>query len=271
MDKNRHHPCPDIELYYDRLVEFFSSQKKEKIQIIKEHTQRFVRAVYADILRENGFVSFGGEDLSWYRISNKQVMHSVYFFARDLHFPVTPNVAYGIHPLYQEAPLPVKPYITMFPSGSWEIGMDGHLGVFVGESGVYSQDILVRCNYTDFGRKGLYDILQKFEAASDLRSCYEYHKACYEQDNLMHAISLTVISEAIYFDDKALYPLCLKRLDEMIETCRDAKLRLVKQNEPLVQECRNAILNDREAYLRLLSSREQAFIKKLAKAGIPLG
>ena len=38
-----------------------------------EHTQRFMREVMAERLREEGFVSYKGEDIHWYRLVNNDI------------------------------------------------------------------------------------------------------------------------------------------------------------------------------------------------------
>ena len=47
-----------------------------------EHTQRFMREVMADRLREEGFVSYKGEDIHWYRLVNNEVVQAIYFVTR---------------------------------------------------------------------------------------------------------------------------------------------------------------------------------------------
>ena len=246
-------------------VDFAACSRREKEQIVKEHIQRFVRAVYADVLRQNGFVSYGGEDLSWYRVSDNEVMHSVYFYTTRLSIPIFLDMAYGIHPLYQEAPLPVKPYVSMLPGASQEIARESTLGF---PNGVYRDDILVNCSYDDFGLNHLLDIFHKFNHASDLKNCYQTHRAFYEENEILHNMSVTLIAEAIYFNDTELYPLCLNRINDLVPRLQNAKLKACRQDAVLFQECKDAILKDRNAYLELLAYRRQVFIHKLSKAGI---
>ena len=47
----------------------------------KEMIQRCARGIYAEKLRNAGFVSYKGEDLSWYKVVGKDVIHSVYIFS----------------------------------------------------------------------------------------------------------------------------------------------------------------------------------------------
>lgn len=262
MSENNHYTYPcSIKNYAD----FAAFSKKEKEIFVKLHIQRFVRAVYADVLRQNGFISYGGEDLSWYRVSNNEVMHAVYFYTTRLSVPIFLDVAYGIHPLYQEAPLPVKPYVSILPGISQEVAREATLGF---PNGVYRDDVLVNCDYETFGVNYLHNLLDKFQQASDLKSCYQTHRAFYEELQCLHNMSVTLIAEAIYFNDTELYPLCLHRIDDVEPRLRNAKLKICRQQAALYQECKDAILKDRDAYLELLACRRREFIQKLSNAGV---
>lgn len=261
MNNNQYTFPSDISIF----MQFRSYSRKEKVQLVKEHMQCFVRAVYADILREHGFISYGGEDLSWYRVSNNEVMHAIYFYTTRLDLPIFMEIGYGMHPLYMEAPLPVKPYVSMLPVLCSDVAQEGRLGF---PNGVYASDTLVNCNYDNYGRSHLYDILNLFEQAKDLKSCYQTHRNFYEENELLNNISLTVITEAIYFNDTDFYPLCLARINRLVPGLQVAKFKICRQQAVMYQECKDAILEDRDAYLRLLSQRREVFIKKLVKAGI---
>ena len=46
----------------------------------KAHLQKWSRTYFADHLRELGFVSWRGEDLSWYKLVGGEVLLTIYLF-----------------------------------------------------------------------------------------------------------------------------------------------------------------------------------------------
>ena len=75
----------------------------------KEHLQRCIRTLkYPEVLRDAGFVSYNGEDLSWYKVLNHEVLQTVYLYSDCGRFPLTLEIGYGIHPLFIPAPVPQK-------------------------------------------------------------------------------------------------------------------------------------------------------------------
>ena len=67
-----------------------------------EHTQRFMREVMAERLREEGFVSYKGEDIHWYRLVNNEVVQAIYFVTRhaSLYSGGGFELCYGCHPMF---------------------------------------------------------------------------------------------------------------------------------------------------------------------------
>ena len=82
-----------------------------KIEEEKEHMQRCARGIYAEKLKKAGFISYNGDDLSWYRVINNEILNTVYLFSSLNMFSITPlrmEVGYGMHPLFIPAPIPQK-------------------------------------------------------------------------------------------------------------------------------------------------------------------
>lgn len=66
---------------------------------IKADLQDCVRTVFAEVLRQEGFQSYRGEDLSWYRLVNDELVQSVHFMIFQWSCP-NMTIGYGVHPLF---------------------------------------------------------------------------------------------------------------------------------------------------------------------------
>lgn len=82
------------------------------VALRKSYLQEYSRGVYADFLKKEGFKSYNGDDLSWYRVVNHEVLQSFYIFTIGGSFPITPTLGYGVYPLYVPVPFPMRPYST---------------------------------------------------------------------------------------------------------------------------------------------------------------
>ena len=69
-------------------------------KFIKQQVQEFVREVFADTLREEGFTSYKNEDFCWFRVINHEVVHHVFFITPYRHCPIEAFVSCGFYPLY---------------------------------------------------------------------------------------------------------------------------------------------------------------------------
>src|SRR5699024_1773033 len=70
--------------------------------------ERCARGIYAEKLRNAGFVSYKGEDLSWYKVVNSEIVQTVYLFSSWGMTPLLIQIGYGVHPLFIPAPIPQK-------------------------------------------------------------------------------------------------------------------------------------------------------------------
>ena len=77
----------------------------------KEHLQRCIRTLkYPEVLRDAGFVSYNGEDLSWYKVLNHEVLQTVYLYSDCGRFPLTLGAAAQKSARKSpQVPLPGKP------------------------------------------------------------------------------------------------------------------------------------------------------------------
>ncbi len=178
--------------------------------------QQYVRGVFAQRLRQEGFSSINGNDLQWFRLVNQDVVNAIVFFTPWADVPVLPLIGYGIYPTFLNPYIPKKVHITD-PNCGWELFTQHQLV----ESGdeplmtqIYSKDVPVYCPGRD--GKGIYTfdeiLLPKMEQCQTPMHCYELHKQAYLSkthysiDQRFNFLSYEFIEEMIYFDDEEMYP-----------------------------------------------------------------
>ena len=72
--------------------------------IQNEAARRYVEEIWAERLREEGFVCPDDKLLCWYRIINKEIVHFLCFATNHSSIPVWLDVRWGAYPLF------VQPY-----------------------------------------------------------------------------------------------------------------------------------------------------------------
>ena len=246
-----------------------SSVNNKKIR--NEHAKHYIQAVFADRLQAEGFECPDDNLLNWYRIVNKEVIHSICFFSHWSNLPLMMCIAYGVHPLF------VVPFHTT----------DVHVSVPVNDERFYIQtiteavpkkrfapyadDILVYAPQAD-GR-GIYTlesiILPQITAVQTIEQCYRFHRE--QMSKQSGKMTPTIIDEAIYLNDITAYPKCKLSVSKLImiyqgqcennpsnKHYKEMLLQLQQQDRAL---CDNA----REEFLLVLEQRTQKTIKLLKK------
>lgn len=193
-----------------------------------EHMQRYTREVFAERLLKEGFSSYKGQDIHWYRIVNNEVIQAVYFVAFNAVPCTFAEIKYGCHPLFvppifQKSPLinglwdhvQISEFIPETVPGSTTYGLDRLL--------LYSQynnrpyrvpDALIMCAPDQ--NNGL-DVLEKLlsvlNRTTTAFACYEFHKELSRQLSQINSIPFKIrstyfVDEALYFEDKELFSCC---------------------------------------------------------------
>lgn len=190
-----------------------------------EHTQRFVRAIFANRLQQEGFSSYKREDIHWYRLVNNEVVQSVYFVTRHHTLQSSFEICYGCHPLYIPPIFRKSPYMYALPG--YEQMNDAVPETIVGSTsrgfeklhliGMYNRpyripDILIPCPQDK--NNGL-DVLEKLlpvmSGMSTPYACYEMHKKRREQEisnGNTFFMSSYFVDEVLFWEDQNLYPYC---------------------------------------------------------------
>lgn len=245
-----------------------------------EHSQRFIQEVFAERLRQSGFVSYKGEDIHWFRIVNHEVVQAVYFVTRSATLQSTFEIRFGAHPLYISPIFQKSPYLFAEPGyeqmndmipetvpGSTPYGFEG-LRLY----GMYNRpyrvpDVLIPCPQDK--NNGL-DVLEKLLPVLDKLTtpfdCYQMHKKRREREienENTFSMSTYFVDEVLFWEDEALYPFCKKYVADWVTSLE----RLQNNNELNRRDDREYLkrllllqdvfaTGDRERYMNKLRTRE---------------
>lgn len=225
---------------------------------VKQRLQVWSRMYFADKLRAAGFISYNGEDLSWYRLVDGQVLQSVYLYSRSSSFTAFASVGYGMHPLFISAPMPQKPVVRGWTDD--EIMSKIHLRPPLTTT-AEAPSLMVPATDLRGAEKLDEFILPLFEEHTTMVDAYLWYKARYvamETQKRTFA-TLEFIDWAIYMDDTEFYPFCLRALEQ--RNCSyDPKDQ--KKKEAQIAAMRDG---QREAYMKTLNTKMKRNMTRLLK------
>lgn len=264
-----------------------SSSGNELFKKVQEYT----RAVMVDRLCQEGFASYDGEDIHWYRLVNNDVVHAVYF-ARTRScsgFSGKLDMRYGCHPLFIPPILQKSPHISVGPGneqmydiipelipGSTPHGIQrtwiyGELNTVNSESGLRQKNIEQQNHAVSVLEK----VLSVLNNAQTPRDCYDIHKewrASQIQNNSWLSTTPYFVDEALYWDDRDMYPFCRSYVFGMANHLRESKNRgLLKRKIDTETLAQLEVLENvfthghRDAYVETFHGREQKTIRLLKK------
>ena len=239
----------------------------------KAHLQKWARTYFADHLRDLGFVSWRGEDLSWYKLVGGEVLLTVYLFDSFGYFHMMPCLSYGTHAAFVKPEMPHK--VTERSIG----------GVFETMRYLYfdtpmrqmAPDIQVMATDTPDGgyRKFEETVLPIFDSIHTLEDAYRPFREYYlewREERLEQApqyidkepfASMDFLDEAIWFHDTEMMELCARDPDLWYPIRKREAKRLQMQKD--------ALNGHRDEYLRELERRKDRYLRKLQKeAGLKL-
>lgn len=254
-----------------------------------EHTQRYIREVFSECLRQEGFVSYRDEGIHWYRLVNSEVVHAVYFISRHGSLPAMLEIRYGCHPLFIPPIFQRSPYLYADPGyeqmsdiipeitpGSTPYGFSRS---FIHKScnEIYRvPDVLIHCPADH--HKGLDILEQVFTVMADINTpvaCYEAHKKGQKaqiENNSWFTTTSYFADEVLYWEDRPLYPFCMDfisgKSNYLQAVAKNGKLTRKADQEELARltELKGAFFeNYREAYLEKFREREKENLRLLEK------
>lgn len=239
----------------------------------KAHMQKWARTFFADHLRDLGFVSWRGEDLSWYKLVGGEVLLTVYLFDNFGHLPMMPSLTYGMHAPFVKPEMPQK--VTMRESG-W-VSETMNFMYFDNPMRQMAPDIQVMATDTPDGgyRKFEETVLPILDGIHTLEDAYRPFREYYidrRARRLEQApqyadkepfASMDFLDEAIYLNDREMMECCAKDPDIWYPIRRREAKRLQMQKD--------ALSGHRDDYLRELERRKNRILRKLRKeAGLRL-
>lgn len=244
----------------------------------KEELQHCAKKIYAERLRQAGFISYNEEDLSWYKVMNRQVIHTVYLFSMHTSIPLLLTVGYGCHPLFIPAPIPQKIAFGDIPDDEvmrWVRKPSAKYATY--------DDTLVLCHSSEKCGEEILDenVFPELDVAATEESAYELHRdrcikkvsECKKRGELA---SLQIVGsewladEAIYFDDREIQQLMVPQLIRQRDSAENSKVASKRKKLEWRKAQVEAIQSgERESFLMMLEARKRRFIKDLdRKLGI---
>lgn len=258
-----------------------------------EHMQRYTREVFAERLQKEGFSSYKGQDIHWYRLVNNEVVQAVYFVAYNAAPCSFAEIRYGCHPLFVDSVLQKSPLMSglsdyvqisnLIPEtipGSTICGVERLL--------LYSEfnnrpfrvpDILIMCAPNqNYGLDILEKLLSVLNRTTTTLACYELHKElCRQLASPDFRIRSTYfVDEALYLHDEEMYSFCR----EFVKSEAGRLEHITKKGYPIPRMYKqswqqSSVLNQvfdngaYEEYLHTLQDRAQHNLRKLERlAGI---
>ena len=202
-----------------------------------EHTQRYVREIMANTLRQEGFVSRDGKDVHWFRIVGGNVLHAIYFVS-DIFFPPFLRVRYCCTPLFIP-PLTSNGICQKNMPGYEQYGWNKQL--LKEHNCIYREpDAMVHCPADEYqGHDLLEEVLQIFAPVRTPEDCYRLHKQWHEKEihnRVLLNLSPHFVEEVLYWDDQDLYPTCMDyvlMMERILRNPRNGK-PLSKSNQQLL-------------------------------------
>lgn len=240
---------------------------------LKQHAQRYIRAVMAEQLRKEGFVSKNGEDISWYRVINGKTIHAIYFFTRHKQLPMFLNIGYGCHPLFITPEFPQSPYFYAMPGN--EVIYPRYPIIKHANQFCYSDDILISCPADEYkGSDILENVFLDLQEGRTERDCYELHKKWRSgaiTNDIWFDVSPQFVDEVIYWNDEKLFSYCKNYIigrTGLLEKAKErSKLGKKLNTELEYLQILKSALNDgkREVHLQLLAQRKLDTVRLLNK------
>jgi len=256
-----------------------------KKHIANLHAKNYVDAVFAQSLLDDGFVCPDDKSLCWYRVTNGEIINSIFFVSSWSNLPLMLDIGYGIHPLFS---MPLYLHSVQYN------GFEGR--EICTEKPLLEPDLSVPMGYRKYspdasvyapnrGTRGLYTyqgiVKPLMDRATSVSSCYALHKESYassyaagphkDTDDMFIGISQTFIDEAIFVDDVEIYPYCKREVTRWITNIKPLTEKYPQKKEYInilqqLEQQHNALFNDgREEYLSILEQRKAKTVRTLRK------
>lgn len=238
------------------------------------HAKRYIQAVFADRLCEEGFICPDDKLLCWYRLSSNEIVNAIYFFSRWPNLPLMLEIGYGIHPLF------VKPFSTSDVYISNVPNDERFFTTSIGNSNgkkhyaPFSTDVLVYAPQAD--GKGIdtldREILPNMNSITTIEQCYLFHRRNFQSPTF--GMSSLMIDEAIIINDSAIIENAKRNADKMhsyfFTQCDKYPNKKVYRDKLLHAKLQIAALTgeSREAFLATAEKSAAKNLRQLQKQGV---
>lgn len=192
---------------------------------IFEHMQRYTREVFAERLRQEGFSSYRGQDIHWYRLVNNEVIQAVYFVAFHAAPCTFAEIRYGCHPLFVSPVMQKSPLMSGLPDyvqtsdlipeiipSSTTDGVERLLLYSLSNNRPYRvPDALIMCSPDQSnGLDVLEKLLSVLNRTTTSLACYGLHKELCQRlaSDDFRIWSNCFVDEVLYWKDKEMYSYC---------------------------------------------------------------
>ena len=258
---------------------------KSKDKAIRNmHARRYVEAVFATRLRDEGFMCPDDRLLCWYRVINHEIIQYLYFYTIHQDYPLQIQIGTGCHFLFTK---PVWITDVYFPGRPLAMGLLQDYVIFErSKERAIKLPLEIRVDMPTTGGRGIYTfdevILPHMQAIETPDQCYQMHRQAltnYEVSpvTLFQApMCSAFIDEVIYMQDTQVYSSCVERVERDIVFFEDLLQRKPDKQEyqKHLQTAKSQKLalvdGQRDIYLQLLDKQRANTVKWLHRTGIPV-
>ena len=249
-----------------------------KQRLVRFHVQQYVRATMAEKLIAEGFVCTNQDDLHWYRVVNKEVVHYVLFHVYDTTLPVDLSIGFGCIPLFLEPPFPTNLYVSAKMQRG-EVFYPGYPVLKDHNRYAYSDQILVTCPADEYRGADILDrVIAIFNKTQSAKACYEYHNSTYvkaheafpNNSTVYGCVTADFVDEVIFWNDEEVLPLMSEGVESKLTayyTSQQRRKLEAYETEDLLrfEKIKEALDGNLAEYRDYLESRKKRTVQLLAK------
>lgn len=249
--------------------------------IQNEHAREYIKEIWADQLRSEGFVCPDDKLLCWYRVVNHEIIHYISFYTQWSGFPFFLHVSIAACPLFFLPGTLSKVYTNDGPR-THELNKGLTLQNNSSSMTLFSDDNYVYAPQEE-GRgisKLHSEILPWLNKIQTVEQCYQTYKADHsrghETRHFDFSFPLSFIEMAIYFQDVEMWDACRPKAERITRICIDDCAQYPRNEEKKKNMMRWKIaldvLNggDQQQFLISMEKRRDKSIKWLRNKGIPV-
>lgn len=251
-----------------------------------EHMQKYAQGVFSERLKNEGFSSYRGQDIHWYRLVNNEVIQTVHLVAMHQAPGTFAQIKYGCYPLFvpavfQKSPLMNAPedYVQasdIIPDSTKD-GIERLLLYTLYNNRPYRMpdSLIMCCPEQNDGLDVLEKLLPVLDKTITSADCYELHKLLRQLQgytDYQGIASPHFVDEVLFWGDKKLYPYCKEYVNLKTMSLKYAiehETAIPKMYRADWERCKvlNQVFEDGnfEEYLNTFKEREQQNLRLLER------